>query len=605
MSMERIRMIVKNERGPVRRLFPACLLGLVLSATAMSAQATPPLPTTFEIEERPIQRVPTRFKLQARVSQGKIPTGDATFQKVIVNLKNGVKTLCSETLNNVRVRDSVINIDIGPSMANCQLDDTIAGVQPKLEDVVANYAELEFQICINNEESCLKPILVSSVPFAVKSSFAAQAQEAHLSDLSAQSHYAHRATADRDLLLGGQIGSGYYDFHSPAANELLMIDGQSVSGGYIQWTPVNSENKLSIASKNNDTEQLRQLAELALHAQLTRVGGALRVSGNEDVLGMLSVTQSASVGGELQVSGPSHLTNSLTVQGATNLGSGLTLAGNSSFASGGKFTFDGDVVFKGSVTLPSVPMPGNSVGTDSVIDGSLQSIDIADGAITGSKIGPLAVNSTHINPNTIGSAHIVDNTVGTSDLSDLAVTNVKLMSNAVDSNKVLDNSIASVDILTRTITSSDIALETITSNEVLNESLTSADLGPNSVGASEVTDNSLTSAELAPNSVSSSEITDSSVTSTDIADATVGIWDFEIALPGTYTAVNATGTTETYPNSLIMRGASSTDSPSNGYSQCFLTATEILAVGGYCFAVNNGTNWGVKLNKARCSIVCI
>src|SRR5687768_2032632 len=83
-------------------------------------------PPNFTIAARPLQKVPSVFKFQSRVSQAKIPLGDARLSLVKVRVKraNG-ELMCTETLTNVMVRDSVLNVELGRAM-NCVLDEVIA-----------------------------------------------------------------------------------------------------------------------------------------------------------------------------------------------------------------------------------------------------------------------------------------------------------------------------------------------------------------------------------------------------------------------------------------------------------------------------------------------
>jgi len=42
----------------------------------------------YHIDEKPIQKVPSFFKFQSRISQAKLPVGDAVFSNIIVNVKH-------------------------------------------------------------------------------------------------------------------------------------------------------------------------------------------------------------------------------------------------------------------------------------------------------------------------------------------------------------------------------------------------------------------------------------------------------------------------------------------------------------------------------------
>ncbi len=272
---------------------------------------------TYEIEELPLQPVPPFFKFQSRISQAKLPVGDVTFSTIYVNVKRGDAQLCSETFNNVMVRDSVLNLEIGRTMS-CDLASKIAAND-----------DLKFQVCIGNMENCLKPISLSSVPFAIKATYASLAQKAAKSNEAMQCHYAHRLTADRNLFTNKAIGKGYYDFHTPDTHQIdnlinLYDSGISVpyldyyDGGYIQWMQVDptSTNLHICAQKDDSQHDPMPLDELYMHAQVSRTLGQLVVDGpgNPSQLRMplegkaLTVTRSG-----MDVHGPTDLYDNVYV----------------------------------------------------------------------------------------------------------------------------------------------------------------------------------------------------------------------------------------------------------------------------------------------------
>ncbi len=123
-------------------------------------------------------------------------------------------------------------------------------------------------------------------------------------------------------------------------------------------------------------------------------------------------------------------------------------------------------------------LPGtNTVFSDDIVDGAVQTPDIANGG------------------------------VATADLAGLSVSLAKLAPNAVASPKVLDNSMKAADL----------GPDSVGTSEATDESLGAADLAPGSVGSSEVIDESLTNSDLATDSVNTSEIADQTVTGTDLA----------------------------------------------------------------------------------------
>ena len=377
-----------NTRG----IFSA-MLGAVMMLGASPGMAVDP---TFQIAANSIQRVPTSFKFQAAISQAKMPVGEAVFQTLIVNLKKGDEVMCSETFNDVKVRDSVLNLDIGNQMS-CDMD-----------AVMAEHSGLTFQVCIGGAENCLKPVELGTVPYAVKSNFAVQAQEAHTSDISVQSHYSHRVTADRDLFESQAIGAGYFDFYTEdtgtLASTLQMLDavtlvddqrdtdvsvvGYTPAGtdGYVQWVPTQGTLKtLNVCARDLDTDLPAMLDRLVFHSNAVTlrgdqevfgssvttgdvdIGGGLEVFSNADFYDNVNVEENLHVKMESDLDLAVRANSTLTVADHTQLNATLTVADLQASTLGGTLLVKEDSTLEGDVNaLQSLNVSGVSTLTDNV-----------------------------------------------------------------------------------------------------------------------------------------------------------------------------------------------------------------------------------------------
>ncbi len=251
-----------------------------------------------------LKRVPTVFKLQARVAQAKMLIGDGLFDEVLVKLIRGTQELCREEFTNVRVVNSLMNLEIGHEMG-CQLD-----------DIIAEVPDLAFQICLGGDETCLVPIALAPVPYAVKASVAATSQRAHSVTQAAVSDYARRFVADGGIAERSRIGVGYFDFETPASTP---------NEGRVMWTPLRRRTALNLhlAAKDHATGRLAFLDTLTLASDETEMRGDLHIEarsgassaatltvesggahlhGNADILGSLAVSDSLTVAGGLDVS---------------------------------------------------------------------------------------------------------------------------------------------------------------------------------------------------------------------------------------------------------------------------------------------------------------
>ena len=131
----------------------------------------------------------------------------------------------------------------------------------------------------------------------------------------------------------------------------------------------------------------------------------------------------------------------------------------------------------------------NTIGSDDIIDESIQSVDIKNGEVHTADLGGGAVTS--------------------GKLANAAVATPNIAAGAIDSNSVLDESLTASDLATNSVGSTEIADGSIDSGEIVDNSLFAADLAPNSVGSSEI----------AANAVGGSKVANESLTLSDLAGA--------------------------------------------------------------------------------------
>src|SRR5690606_3874065 len=136
------------------------------------------------------------------------------------------------------------------------------------------------------------------------------------------------------------------------------------------------------------------------------------------------------------------------------VGDGTTI---NSVAVGGDIALDAD----GTVTVTN-----NAITSDKILDGTVQTDDLADASvseakiandavttskvadenITADKLASNAVSTTKIADDAVTSEKILDGTVQTEDLADELITNQKISDGAVTSDKIADGTIAEADL---------------------------------------------------------------------------------------------------------------------------------------------------------------
>jgi hypothetical protein len=108
----------------------------------------------------------------------------------------------------------------------------------------------------------------------------------------------------------------------------------------------------------------------------------------------------------------------------------------------------------------------SSVGTASIIDGTIAAADIDSNAVTTAKINALAVTTAKIADLNVTTGKIADLNVTTGKIADLAVTTGKLAADAVDGTKIADDAIDSEHIAAGALDTEHYAALSVTSPKI-------------------------------------------------------------------------------------------------------------------------------------------
>jgi hypothetical protein len=300
-----------------------CLLagvGQPARAQDLRCDESPDFPCTYDVREVQVVRSTPTLKFQARMAQSGLPVSDTTFSILFVKLLRGTETICLEQFKNVPVKGGVINLEIGPNMS-CPIDEAIG-----------EHNDLAFQVCPGSVQNCLKPTSLGTSPYAFKSSFASVSQEAYRANVAGQASYAHRMTADRDMLMRNTIGIGYFDFSTPTAAEAVelyptrtdFIDFEN--SGFVTWVPTRETTamKVHLGGKNHASDRLAELTSLHVMSASTMASGDLLVTPPPAGKGLTVLARGAHVTGDSDIDGTLWTSDALTVASG-----GANIAGDS------------------------------------------------------------------------------------------------------------------------------------------------------------------------------------------------------------------------------------------------------------------------------------
>ncbi|MCH2110662.1 MAG: hypothetical protein MK135_15175, partial [Polyangiaceae bacterium] len=301
-------------------------------------------------------------------------------------------------------------------------------------------------------DNCLKPIELSTVPYAVKSEFSLQSQMAQNAQIAAQCHYAHRATADVDLYTSeaGLSGKGYFDFHSPTADVQVASTffGASVNQdqGFLQWRTERDENTLNLCARDVDGH-IVNLEALYLHANDVKAAGSVEAE-------QFYVTNPAGRienAGHFHQNGAATFDSTATFQGSTTLSANVNFNGGSSPTDRSVITF-GDfthVEFNGTVDLPDTV----ELGSGDIAQDAVNSYHIDDGSITSDDIANETITSSDIDNGTITAADLASDSVNYSEIATGAVRSGEIFDGTIQARDIKDHVVGEgeLDYSTQTV----------------------------------------------------------------------------------------------------------------------------------------------------------
>lgn len=137
-----------------------------------------------------------------------------------------------------------------------------------------------------------------------------------------------------------------------------------------------------------------------------------------------------------------------------------------------------------------------------LVNGQLDSANIAAGALV----------TTLFADESVTSAKILNGTIATGDLADDAVTAAKIATDAVGSSEIAADAVGTAEIATDAVTAAEIAAGAVGTPELADDAVTAAKIAADAVGTSEIATDAVTAAELAPNAVNTAELVNLAVT---------------------------------------------------------------------------------------------
>ena len=190
--------------------------------------------------------------------------------------------------------------------------------------------------------------------------------------------------------------------------------------------------------------------------------------------------------------------------------------------------------------------------------------------------------------NTISSGDIINGEVQTLDIAPSAVTAGRLASNSVNGAKVTNESLSGVDVAADSLEAGDLAAGSVGTSEIADQTVTGTDLAGTGFGNNgfngdeEIIDGSITGFDIGSNELGGGHIADGSLSGADIADGSLSGADTGVAsgaaqnaavvtLAGGGTDVVSASITTTQTSRIVINGtAELTGADADERAQCFI-----------------------------------
>lgn len=153
----------------------------------------------------------------------------------------------------------------------------------------------------------------------------------------------------------------------------------------------------------------------------------------------------------------------------------------------------------------------DSITSAKILNGTVDTVDLAADSVTSTILGALAVNAGHLSADSVTAAAILDGTVGSNEIADGAVGTIQLANNAITGAKVLDGEIGSSEL-------ADAAVGVL---QLANDSVTTAKIADGTIGTSDVTVGAITSGLIQDGTINSNDIGNSAVTATQLGNGAI------------------------------------------------------------------------------------
>ncbi len=225
-------------------------------------------------------------------------------------------------------------------------------------------------------------------------------------------------------------------------------------------------------------------------------------------------------------------------------------------------SIDADTITTGTLNADRIELDGVTLDTNddgelTISNGGITELQLSTGAVTSDTIADLSILDTKLAAEAVTNAKIAVDAIQANVIKAGSITGVEIEDDAISAEKIAANTITASEIEAGSITATEIQAKSITAAEIASDSITTDVIAANAITANEILSGSITADEIAADSITGDRITADSITGEKIAADTIQVnqltGDVGEVYPFMFSDNNGIGSTPTYSDEFTLQ----------------------------------------------------
>ena len=215
-------------------------------------------------------------------------------------------------------------------------------------------------------------------------------------------------------------------------------------------------------------------------------------------------------------------------------------------------SIDADTITTGTINADRIELDGLTLDTNddgqlTVSDGGITELQISTGAVTSATIADLSILDTKLAAEAVTNAKIAVDAIQANVIKAGSITGVEIKDDAISAKKIAANTITASQIEAGSITSTEIQAKSITAAEIASDTITTDVIAANAITANEILSGSITADEIAADSITGDRIAADTIQVNQLTG------DVGEVYPFMFSDNNTIGSTPTYSDEFTLQ----------------------------------------------------